>query len=153
MKSYKNKIKYIKIGHYLFYDAVYNNSGEDLVNYLFYSFAVNCYHLKDWLQRNSVFTEQEIQNHINNNVRLKNIGAIAHESKHFQLTTKHWKDIKIIKTLSQFSFNNPRPVFQIIDNQQNKSSDITINMAHKSLYSWDKLFKAKGLPQPFEEYH
>lgn len=153
MKSYQDKIKYIKIGHYLFYNAVYNNSEEDLVNYLFFSFVLNCYHLKDWLERDKVFTKEEIHNHIDHNIRLKNIGAIANESKHFLLTENHWKHFQIVKTGDQFSFRNPRPVFKITDNKNGKSSEITINTAHKSLYSWDKLFKGKGLPQPFKEYH
>ena len=124
-----------------------------MVNYHFLNFAVNCYHLKDWLVKDNICTKKEVDKHINDNVRLRNIGAIANESKHFVLTSKHWKDIQIIKMETSFSFSNPRPVFRIQNKQKNTSSDITINTAHKALYSWDKLFKRKGLQQPFREYH
>lgn len=150
--TYLEKVKYIEIGYYLFYNSIYKKESENLVNYFFYAFAVNCHDLKDWLINDNIFSEADINNHYNENLRLTNIAAIANKSKHFQLNRGYYKDFVVEKLCSEFSFDKPVPVFIVKDSGENESSEVTIHTVHKVLFSWDKLFKKNNLDQPFKDY-
>ena len=154
MKSYLDYIKYIEIWNYLFYKSIRDREDENLTNYYLFSFAVTCYHLKDWLINDKNFSKKEVESHIKSNIRLKNLGTIANSFKHFKLSGRYWKDIQVLKKQgNKFSFKSPLPVFIIKDKNSSKSSNVTVHTPHKSLYSWDKLFKNKRMKLPFRKYY
>jgi hypothetical protein len=149
--GYLDQVDRIKIGCNLFYDAVRDKLPINTLDYYFYSFCVVCYQLKDWLTNDTTLPQvfrDDVQNHINRNKRLGNLGAIANTYKHLKLTRKYWQNITVTRdSKRKFSQLGVGPVFTVSD--ISTSSNITINTPYKCLFSWNKLFKKHQLPEPF----